>query len=118
MQPIINPLFIYLLSIIETLKGAMSAFIFIGTVVCILTGLILFAEHSNSEMKSMYTIFKRTTITTTILAALYIFIPDKNTLIAMYATKYITVDNIKYGKEIVVDSIKEIVEIIKNKEEK
>lgn len=118
MQPIINPLFIYLLSIIETLKGTMSAFIFIGIVVCILTGLILFAEHGNSEVKSLHTIFKRTTIATTILAVLYIFIPDKNTLIAMYATKYITVDNIKYGKEIVVDSIKEIVEIVKNKEEK
>lgn len=118
MQPIINPLFIYLLSIIETLRCAISVFIFIGVAACILFGLISFEEYDNSEMKSIHTIFKRATIATTILAVLYIFIPDKNTLIAMYATKYITVDNIKYGKEIVVDSIKEIVEIVKNKEEK
>lgn len=118
MQPIINPLFIYLLSTIETLRKAMFVFILIGMAACILFGLILFEEYNNSEMKSIHTIFKRATITTTILAVLYIFIPDKNTLIAMYATKYITVDNIKYGKEIVVDSIKEIVEIVKNKEEK
>lgn len=118
MQPIINPLFIYLLSVIETLKGTMSAFIFIGIVVCILTGIISFVEHYNDGAKEIFKILKIAAITTTILSVLYIFIPDKNTLIAMYATKYITVDNIKYGKEIVVDSIKEIVEIIKDKEEK
>lgn len=96
----------------------MFVFILIGILVCILTGVIQFAEYNNERATTIFKIFKRTAITTTILAVLYIFIPDKNTLIAMYATKYITIDNIKHGKEIIVDSIKEIVEIIKNKEEK
>lgn len=118
MQPIINPLFIYLISIIETLRKTMFVFILIGILVCILTSVIQFAEYNNERAKAIFKIFKRTAITTTILAVLYIFIPDKNTLIAMYATKYIIIDNIKNGKEIIVDSIKEIADAIKYKEEK
>ena len=112
MEPIISPAFIYLLSIIDGIKGLLFVTSLVCTGVCSALILIRLVEE-----KAIYKFTKTGFIIGIISLILLIFVPDRDTLIAMYTAKYITVNNIKSGKEIVIDTIKEVVDAI-NKEER
>lgn len=119
MDAIISPVFIYLLGLIDRLDDIFALIFFIVIIWVILVGIFSedFCETYEESKILTYKTIKRAGLILTIIITLAFFIPDRNTLIAMYATKYITVNNIKSGKEIVIDTIKEVVDAI-NKEEK
>lgn len=112
MEPIISPAFIYLLSIIGSIKALLFIVVIVGAFTCAVV-----IAWCLDDGKKIPRCAKCGTVAIIIALLLNIFMPDRNTLIAMYATKYITVNNIKSGKEIVIDTIKEVVDAI-NKEEK
>lgn len=112
MEPIISPIFIYMLGIVDDFK---SLFI-ITAIICISLGgasIVMNCMDGNNIPRHS----KLSVVIGTIALILYTFIPNKETLMTMYASKYVTVNNIKLGKEVVVDTVKEIVDII-NKEDK
>lgn len=112
MEPIISPMFIYLLSIIGNLETLFT--IMYGlSIVCFI---FLFTTEYDDRRRWIKHV-RCNTICFILFILLSILTPTKETLIAMYASKYITVNNIKLGKEAVIDTVKEIVEVI-NKEEK
>lgn len=107
MESIISPIFIYVLSIVDGIKGILFCIGLFGS--GIFGMLIFFMMLDDNEIpKKIKTYF----IVSVTCALLNLFIPSKDVLMVMYASKYVTVNNIKLGKEAVVDTIKEIVEII------
>lgn len=112
MEPIISPTLIYLLSIVNSVKGILFCVGLFGT--GILGMLVLFFTLDDEEVPNKI----KTCFVASIICGLFnMFIPSKETLIAMYASKYVTANNIKLGKEVVIDTVKEIIDII-NKEDK
>ena len=112
MEPIISPVFIYLLSIIGSIKALLFIIAIVGAFFCVLT-----TAWCLDDGKSIPRCAKQGAVVVVVALLLHIFIPDRDTLIAMYTAKYITVNNIQSGKEIVIDTIKEVVDAI-NKEER
>lgn len=122
MNIIINPWFIYLLSIVDSIKTLLGFLILISLCVSVFLSVFSICEkasgYNGDDAVEVYFKYAKIFVISCIVSTiLQIFIPNRNALITIYATKYITVDNIKTGKTIVVDTIKEIVDAI-NKEEK
>lgn len=130
MEPIVSPLFIYFLSIVDKLIGTWIFFAVIlglGIVVCII-GYVWNKDHSDahSEEKvdeqereaSEFKKFGRKLILPfSLFFILSIFTPSKKIIIAMYVTKFVTVDNvtkaIEAGGNFKDDVKKDIIDIIK-----
>lgn len=118
MNPIISPMFIYVLSVVDSFIGLLWGSI------CLLIIILIFSPFIADKCTETYEegaalfkkIVKRCIVGIIIISIGLVFIPNKETLMIMYASKYVTVDNIKLGKEAVIDTIKDIVEIIDKKE--
>lgn len=103
MEPIISPWLVYALSLVNPL-------ILILSIVAILAVTVLFIvytdydfcdERSSNEIKVIWAVF----IISTLLA---IFIPSKNTLIAMYVANHVTPDNLSNAQEIITTLINQV----------
>ena len=113
MKPIINPLYIYLISIFSTLKIVLE-FIMLFTGMAILAvGMLYFLGEVNK--KNGKQILKTTTITFIISLLIYIFVPNENTCYKMMATSIVTPDNIETVKDETIKTIEEIANILQNK---
>lgn len=121
MTPIISPWFIYLLSVVDAIKGIFVVGAIIGatTVVIILMGMVI----EDWEWEGVKKIFK--VILPISLTCLFfsIFVPNKKIIIAMYVTKFVTTDNITKAidaggnfKDEVKKDIIEIIEAIKGEQ--
>lgn len=84
---------------------------------CMFLGLAASDEDDEKMVEKCKRYFKKCFIWLVITIAINTIVPNKNTMIAIVSTKYITTENIKLGKDVVIDTIKEIVEVI-NEEEK
>lgn len=117
---IIDPMIIYLIGIIDGLKDFMF---FLAVAIIILMFIVALIacscsdENDTKGLEKCKKFFIKLLIFLVLTIALNVLTPNKNTMIAMVSTQYITTENIKLGKDVVVDAIKEIVEVI-NKEEK
>lgn len=107
-EPIISPLFIYLLSITENIIFFLE--IIGGLLICSIFYLLLNADLLIEENKI---IFKKIVIILCVCFLMLIFIPSKNTLLSMLVSKYITIDNIIKGKELIQNSVDYIINAIK-----
>lgn len=115
-----SPLFIYLLGIIDSIKVVLVLAIIASILVCVFTFVFGMSgyEYGDREVKVYFKYAKISLMIFIISGLLQILTPNRNTLIAMYATKYITVDNIKMSKEVMIETIEEVMNIIKDKEER
>lgn len=111
MQPIISPMFIYLIGVINNLK---LLFLIFGIASLIISGAGACTEFEEKGFIPKWC--KILFVTGLLNCTLVAIIPNRDTLIAMYTTKYITVENVKLGKEVVIDTVKEIVDAINRKE--
>lgn len=114
MEPIISPIFIYILSVINRFISLLHVFIFLLVVVMILSPLIAdkFSETDEDGIVLFKKIIKICGISIIIITTALVFMPDKETMMLLYASKYVTVDNIVLGKEMVIDTIKGIMSVI------
>ena len=114
MEPIINPLYIYLISIISTLKIVLEFIMFFTGLAILLVGMLYFlGEETNKKIKKR--ILKTATITFIISLLICIFVPDENTCYKMMATSIVTPDNIETAKDETIKTIEEIADILQNK---
>ena len=113
MKPIINPLFIYLISIISALK-IVSIFITVFAVITIIIVGIIYFEEVITE-KTGKRILKTATITLIINLLICIFIPSEDICYKMMAASIVTPNNIETVKDETIKTIEEIADILQNK---
>lgn len=117
-MPIINPIMIYLMNVMSKI-GEMAPFILIFSIFVLALLFVTSPARNSSEDKRQHkAIIKIATITATISLFLSIFIPSRDTMIAMLVAKHVTIENIQSGKEVVKDSIDYIFEKIKELDNK
>lgn len=105
MNPIINPLFFYFISVTGVLRclllfggfGVAGCLIFAGFMCCI-----------DYDIEDVFKSFKKSVIIALILGTIGVFVPSENTCYKMLAASLITSDNI----EIVKDSTQDLVDYI------
>ena len=102
MEPIISPWLIYALPLVDTLIITLSivAMLAVTVLVIIYTDYGFYDIRNSNEVKAIWAVF----IISTLLA---IFIPSKNTLIAMYIANHITPDNLNNAQELITTIIKQ-----------
>ena len=105
MNPIINPLFFYFISVTGVLRlllliggfGAAGVIIFVGFICCV-----------DYDAADMFKFLKKPLIIGLIVGTIGVFVPSENTCYKMLAASLITPDNI----EVVKDGTQELVDYI------
>jgi hypothetical protein len=119
MNPIISPLTIYLINLMEPLHA-----VFIGTcivffVLGILNGIDYLDNKDSSTEKYQKQAQKalgrtrRMAVICVLCMLLAVFVPSKNTIIEMIVAQHITVDNLNAGEEKLKDAIDYLVDKVK-----
>ena len=114
MKPIINPLYIYLISIISTLKTGLAFIMLFAGLAFIAVGMLYFLEEITNK-KIGKRILKTVTITFIVSLLICIFVPDEDTCYKMMAASIVTPDNIETVKDETIKTIEEIADILQNK---
>ncbi len=110
MEPIISPWVIYALHIFDKLYFACGM-----VLMCCITIAPLLAMFGKAEdLECMMKYAKILAIVAAICALALIIVPDKNALITMIATSYITPDNIQLVQGNVLEFIRQISEAVQN----
>ena len=119
MEPIVNPWLIYLVSIAEHLRNFFNAITFVVCALDILIVMGTFIESDdaiavfyNREEKKIKPFIKLLIVLTIICPLLVIFIPSKETIIAMYIANMVTPDNLNIANEVFKSNLKDYADII------
>lgn len=119
MEPIVNPWLIYFASIVEQLRTFFNAITYIVVVLDIIIVMGTFVESDdaiavfyNREEKKIRPFIKLLIILSIICPLLVIFIPSKETIIAMYIANMVTPDNLNIANEVFKSNLKDYADII------
>ena len=119
MEPIVNPWLIYFASIVEQLRTFFNAITYIVVVLDIIIVMGTFVESDdaiavfyNREEKKIKPFIKLLIVLTIISPLLVIFIPSKETVIAMYIANMVTPDNLNIANEVFKSNLKDYADII------
>lgn len=124
MQPIVNPIFIYLLSILDGIYNLITIFILLSIIVFIVPVFLIVYSWFDSYgitsldenvVKKCKPYIKKGIIYFILFHLLSTFIPTKETAIMIYTSKFVTVNNINTSKEFLLNTFQEVMDII-NKE--
>lgn len=102
MEPIISPWIIYALPLVDTLIAVLSVVSMLA-----MTSLIILYIDDDFRKVMGTKIVKIVWIVFIISTLLAIFIPNKETLIAMYVANQVTPDNLSHAQEIITTIIKQ-----------
>lgn len=102
MEPIISPWVIYALPLVDALIAVLS----VVSMFAMATLIILYIDDDFREVKGA-TVIKGIWAVFIISTLLAIFIPNKETLIAMYIANQVTPDNLSHAQEIITTIIKQ-----------
>lgn len=102
MEPIISPWIIYALPLVNALIAVLS----VVSMLAMTTLIILYTDDDFREFMGTQVV-KITWIIFIISGLLAIFIPTKETLIAMYIANQVTPDNLNHAQEIITTIIKQ-----------
>ena len=102
MEPIISPWIIYALPLVDTLIAVLSVVSMLA-----MTSLIIFYIDDDFREYKGIKIVKVVWAVFIISTLLAIFIPNKETLIAMYVANQVTPDNLSHAQEIITTIIKQ-----------
>lgn len=119
MEPIVNPWLIYFASIVEQLRTFFDTITYIVVVLDIIIVMGTFVESDdaiavfyNREEKKIKPFIKLLIALTIICPLLVIFIPSKETIIAMYIANMVTPDNLNIANEVFKSNLKDYADII------
>lgn len=124
MEPIISPWLIYLAGIVNPLKFALGLIAFIGFIVCFVLGCIYYTEGPcygfgeerirKAERKQAVALklMKVVAPITLVSFLAQVFIPDKDTLIAITIANIVTVDNIQGANEFVKTNVQDYINML------
>ena len=111
MEPIIPPMWIYLIHLASTLRFAAIYTLCASIVILIFiyAGAIELIRDSNKKFW-----LKTFAITVIVCVLILMLIPDEDMLYAMIAASFITPDNISIGEDHLIDLVTKIAKIIYN----
>lgn len=111
MNYVIDPLWIYLIGLVETLKPALG---FISIVSIILAFAIVGASADDKPevRKSCMKVGKILVIVSIVFGISYVFVPSKETVIQMLIAKNVTVDRVQIASDVVQNLYKDIIGVI------
>lgn len=119
MEPIVNPWLIYFASIVEQLRTFFNVITYIVVVLDIIIVMGTFIESNdaiavfyNREEKKTKPFIKLLIVLSIICPLLVIFIPSKETIIAMYIANMVTPDNLNIANEVFKSNLKDYADII------
>lgn len=119
MEPIVNPWLIYFASIVEQLRTFFNAITFIVIAIDIIIVMGVFIESDdaiavfyNRKEKKIKPFIKLLIVLSIICPLLVIFIPSKETIIAMYIANMVTPDNLNIANEVFKSNLKDYADII------
>lgn len=124
MEPIISPWLIYLAGIVDPLKFALGLIAFIGFIACFVLGCFYYIEgpcdgcgeeyNRKAERKQAgaLKLMKAVAPITVVSFLLQVFIPDKDTLIAIAVANIVTVDNIQGVNEFVKTNVQDYINML------
>lgn len=124
MEPIISPWLIYLAGIVNPLKFALGLIAFIGFIACFVLGCFYYIEGPCDGCREEYNrkaeikqagalkLMKVVAPITVISFLVQVFIPDKDTLIAMTVANIVTVDNIQGANEFVKTNVQDYINML------
>nr|DAV73776.1 MAG TPA: hypothetical protein [Caudoviricetes sp.] len=102
MEPIISPWIIYALPLVDTLIAVLS----LVSMLAMSSLIILYIDDEFRKVMGIK-IVKVVWVVFIISTLLAIFIPNKETLIAMYVANQVTPDNLNHAQEIITTIIKQ-----------
>lgn len=111
MEPVISPIWIYLIHVAYVIHGLSIFALFASTFALILGWLTDGIEFDDSDSSKLIKVCVTTIIVSIILLVL---IPDKNTMYVMLAASVITPDNISGVEGHVTDLITNIISAVNN----
>ena len=118
MEPIISPVWIYLIYLVNTLHSISICIFSVSLVVWVIGWILVYvgeidldSEDSEKARKRWLKIFA---IVATVCILILALTPDKDTMYAMLAASFITPDNIAGGEEHLIDLVTKIANIIYN----
>lgn len=117
MNPIVNPLFFYFASVVDSVCCVISLFGVISLIALVITATICLLDYIEYEgdVEDAYAfcvskkLLKWSLVISIILWTIFIFIPSKEVLIEMEVAKYATPDNIKSVITEIVSTVKEMI---------
>lgn len=119
MEPIVNPWLIYFASIVEQLRTFFNAITYIVVAIDIIIAIGAFIESDdaiavfyNRKEKKIKPFIKLLIVLSIICPLLVIFIPSKETIIAMYIANMVTPDNLNIANEVFKSNLKDYADII------
>lgn len=112
MQPIINPIIIYIIGIIDKLYWIDAAILILSAISSISTGFSC-AVTSKPEKEDKQ-LFKASAICCVVCSVILIATPTKETMYAMVVANYITPDNIQLVQGNMVDFVKNVMSAVGN----
>lgn len=119
-QVLINPMWLYWLDVLENIVFIVGLVMIISFLIIVFLIVVIVATYDNyrneDEEKNYKIMIKDTKLAVCIWTSILFisaFVPSKDTLIAMFIAKNITVEKVVQGKEVVKDSIDYIFEKIK-----
>lgn len=119
MNPIISPLTVYLINLMDPLHAVFIGACIVFLVLGILTGIDYLDNKDSSTEKYQKQAQKalgrtrRMAVICVLCMLLAVFVPSKNTIIEMIVAQNITVNNINAGEEKVKEAIDYLVEKVK-----
>lgn len=123
MNPIISPLTIYLINLMDPLHAVFIGACIVFLVLAILYGIDYLDNKDSSTEKYQKQAQKalgrtrRMAVICVLCMLLAVFVPSKNTIIEMIVAQNITVDNINAGEEKLKDAIDYLVDKVKETKE-
>lgn len=124
MEPIISPWLIYLAGIVNPLKFALGLIAFLGFIACFIFGGYYYIEspcdgcgdeyNRKAERKQAVALklMKVVAPITLVSFLVQVFIPDKDTLIAITIANIVTVDNIQGANEFVKTNVQDYINML------
>lgn len=118
MEPIINPMLIYLIGFCQDLKFfLLSVFLLslLPTIIYILSAVVYIGANDADDKEEIKYYIKKTiifSIISFVLWLLFAIIPSRQTALAMLATYYITPDNIQIVQGNIVEFVRQIIDAV------
>ena len=118
MQPIINPIYFYLMEVVDGISTIAIIATLVGSVITAMGGMFYYMEYedcrdeTNENRKKMLKIAFGITIFLSLIA---ILTPTSKTITKMIVAQNITVDRVNIAQDIVVKVYEDITKIMKSK---
>ena len=114
MEPIISPVWIYLINVANRIWvfSIFTLLVAMFMILSLMAGWIVFYGPDSEKVRSRW--IKTFVIVMIVCMIIIVLFPNKDTMYAMLAASFITPDNISEGEEHLIDLVTKIANIIHN----